>query len=261
MMWVGWTQLALLTGARKDLDVLAAMLGQMKFTWAEADATVSVAEKCWPGLTRRGVCTSETEDATGFMCAEYVAWASKCAWVLVAAEPGVSVDEVMASLPTPSQLAVFYRGGYKNSITGTMGWGSLVELVALVCEKFGRYEEALVYCEGCISHDYTQLGTLSSYTHVMGYRLKGRCLVQLGRLEEAAVAFEAAVTLGAEVGLHLHELLALAELQSYVKQEKTGQMKLAVRKMLGPSPTAAQLESLAMARLPPGVSLDVIMAG
>ena len=92
--------------------------------------------------------------------------------------------------------------------------------------------------------------------------MKGRCLAKIGRCEEAAAAFEAATTIGDEVGLYLHELLALAELQSFVGEREGGlsRMKQVALKMLGPTPTVAQWESLGKAQLPSGVTWGAIMA-
>ena len=63
------------------------------------------------------------------------------------------------------------------------------------------------------------------------------------------------------VGLYLHELLALAELYALRQQEQAmARMKLVVNKMLGPTPSKANLVSLGRVKLPAGVSLSAIMA-
>ena len=118
-------------------------------------------------------------------------------------------------------------------------------LIALVYEKYECYAQALASRQ-TLSY-LTNLGSASAYYWCAGHRIKGQCLAQTGNLDDAAQAFEAAATID-EVGLFLHELLA--------HEEDLRRIKLSVKKMLGPSPTAAQLASLSEAQFAEGVTWD-----
>ena len=136
--------------------------------------------------------------------------------------------------------------------------------VALVCEKFERFAEGLLWAEAATSDDCCNLGSNNFYIHADGHRVKGRCLARLGQGVEATVAFDAAIKIGSENGLYLHELLALAKLASLGlggdRAVLLKRMKAAAVKMIGEAPTAERLASLSKAKLPAGVTLGEIMA-
>ena len=259
--WWGWPNLALLVGADTELaQAVATIFAKAQLTWHTADATVDTAQPSWPSLTARGISSGDKEGDSGWASVEVWSWGSKLMWVLLASKPGVSAEEVMDGLPSVAELKIFLCSGNHNSALGCFGCATLTTLVGLVCEKMGHHEQALTWADATISPDYAGIGTMSEYAHAIGYRLKGRCLAQLGRTSDAVAVFEQVAALGDELGLYLHELLALAELQSLTGQKCMDRIKLAMHKMLGPTPTEAQVESISKAKLPPGVTWSMIMA-
>ena len=94
------------------------------------------------------------------MTAELVILYLKLMWVLLAAEPRVTAVEVMASLPDYDEVHTISMAYNATSTVGAMGWlPSAAYLLALVCEKFGRFEEAAPWAEAASSNDCGRLGT------------------------------------------------------------------------------------------------------
>lgn len=254
-----WAATALLTSDPGDMAAIAGMMTHANLTWAASDATVHGCKHLTEYITdaalgRPGFCTAE-----GFILL------NKLTWVLMAAEPGVAAEEVLASLPSRAEMRQILLGTSDTSITGAFGFItlSLPLLAALVCEKLEHYEEALPWAEAAASDDCGQLGSKCIITHAQAHRARGRCLAKLKKATEAAKAFEAAARIAANVGLHTEELLALSELFSIGTVDGDsclGRMRSVVKKMLGPEPARARLESLAKAKLPTGVTLEAIVA-
>jgi hypothetical protein len=275
----GWGKFSLVTSEQEDRDAMANVLLLAKCNWAEADNTVDQVIKNWPFVTVRGACTGEREGEPGFMSAELLAWANKLLWVLTASDPGVSAAEVMASLPSIEEMVVYNRGMFKTSIGSCCGVFTCVPTwIALVCEKFEAYEAALPWADAASSGDVTRLGTLNVVDTITSCRAKGRCLARLGRTVAAAQAFDASIAMSVENGLHLLELLAMAELHSFVRRYTDAdtdtaaanaggggammrRMKTVISKMFGQSPQRDRVESaLGKLQLPDGVTLAAIMA-
>ena len=255
-----WAPYVLLTRDPGDLASFAAMMTRASLTWSTAESTVQANKHhsvyiTDPALGRPGLST-----------AEHTILLNKLLWVLVAVEPGVTAEEVMASLPSPDEMQVMMLGTAKTSTIGGLGgMPSAPMLLALVCERFGRFQEALPWALAAASEDCSKLGTKNIFTHAQAHRAYGRCLEKLGKAKEAAGAFEHAAKIGATAGLHLEVLLALSELHSSLRDQHASEdlmarMKLAVHEMLGAEPAPAKLKSLAKAKLAPGVTLDAIMA-
>eukprot|EP01051_Picozoa_sp_SAG22_P009412 SAG22_NODE_784_length_7228_cov_10.581620_3_plen_237_part_00 len=110
-------------------------------------------------------------------------------WVLVAADPGVTAEEVMSSLPSPDEVTVqaMLLGFSKTSIVGAMGcFPTAPLLLALVCEKFGRWAEAVSWAEAAASEDCSKMGTKSVVLSPAAHRVHGRCLAKFGKTTDAS---------------------------------------------------------------------------
>ena len=257
VLW-GWS-VSLLTGDPADAAAVVAMMSKAELTWTEASSTVNAYKHLVVHL-HQGQKPS-WDAGGGFMTAELVILYLKLMWVLLAAEPGVTAVEVMASLPEYDEVHMISMAYNATSTVGATGWlPSAAYLLALVCEKFGRFEEAAPWAEAASSNDCGRLGTKNVFIHAQARRAHGRCLSKLGKAIEAVQAFESAAQIGASSGLYLEELLALAELQSFTGQESMHRIKSAMHKMLGPTPTEAQMKSITKANLPAGVTWNMIMA-
>eukprot|EP01050_Picozoa_sp_SAG11_P000362 SAG11_NODE_10_length_27955_cov_15.365235_14_plen_285_part_00 len=256
-----WGPFAMLTGQQRNLMTISKTMARCKLTWAEAESTIDSCQHLIQYVVDRGT----KEGVPGFTTAEFITWMNKILWVLVSAQPGVTEAEVMAQLPTVAEMQGFHLGLCKTAPGASMGIfcnGPPVS-VALLCEKFERYADAVPWAAAATSEDSSNFGSNDSFAHAEGYRVMGRCLARLGQDAKATAAFEAAIQVGATSGLHLHVLLALSELLSYKlggeRAELMARMKVMVRQLVGSAPTTNQLESLARAQLA-GVTLADIMA-
>jgi len=256
--------LSLLTRDPSDMAVVAAAMSKANMTWSEVESTVHTHQSHSPYIY-------VDEAHPGIVTAEMLILLNKLIWVLLATEPGVTAAEILASLPDFDEVHKISMSTAQTGVHGAMGCTPTAGfLLAMVCEKYGRFEEAVPWAAAAASDDCGQLGTKNVYMHSQARRVHGRCLAKLGKATEAVEAFESAAKIGAESGLFLEELLALSELHSFVggqyAQGTMGRMKLVVTKMLGLSPkmklavTTERLESLAKAKLAAGVTLGAIMA-
>lgn len=200
--------------------------------------------------------------------AEQWEWVVKLLWIMVAPDPGVSTEQVAAALPSIEEIVVYANAGLPHSYMHSIGdwYINLFVAAAQVCEKLGLHEQALIYAEEAATNtDVTKAGTCVASTQCEGFRCKGRCLAAMGKTQAAEEALESALKTVAGLGYFLLEVLALRDLKVCVldkdgrAEEGTTRLKASVLQLLGATPTAENVEALALA-LGPEVDLHSVLA-
>jgi hypothetical protein len=179
-----------------------ALLSAFGLSWAAAATTVDAVTESSPNIRKRG----RTEQGQ-FWSAEQWEWFAKCAFWLCAAEPGVSRDEVAASLPSISAI-VDMQSCPGADVMSNWTFCNLFVSVACVWESLGRHDSALRYATAALENDMIHSGTVIPCARISAYCIQGRTRAALGHTKAAAIAFEAAVELADKHELWL--LLALA---------------------------------------------------
>ena len=202
------------------------------------------------------------------MTVEANEWLNRLMWILVAPDPGVTTEELAATLPSVEDIVVITNAGLPHSyVHVAFDWYSnMFVLAALACEKLGMHEQALTYAEEAATNtDLTKAGTYNPGVHCQGFRVKGRCLAATGRAQAAEEALESALKSVAGCGLFLLEVLALRDLKVCVldtdcrAEEGSARLKASVLQLLGSTPAAEELEALASA-LGPEVDLRSVLS-
>lgn len=198
---------------------------------------------------------------------EILALMTKMLWIMTTPDPGVTVDEVVAVLPSVEDCVRHANAGFEHSFAhiGYDWYLNLFVALAHGCEKLGLHDQALKYAEEAATNiDITEAGTIVPGTHCQGFRVKGRCLAAMGKPKEAEESFESALDRVAGCGFHLLETLALRDLKVFVLDKdgrsESGSMRLkaSILQLLGASPTSEQVEALALA-LGPVVDLSAVL--
>ena len=200
--------------------------------------------------------------------AEQWEWYLKLLWIMVAPDPGISAEQVAAALPSIEEIVVYSNAGLPHSYMNAVGewYLNLFVLAAQACEKLGLHEQGLIYAEEAATNtDVTKAGTCVPGTQCQGFRFKGRCLAAMGKTQAAEEALESALKAVAGLGYFLLEVLALRDLKVCVldkdgrAEEGTTRLKASVLQLLGATPTAENVEALALA-LGPEVDLRSVLA-
>ena len=114
-------------------------------------------------------------------------------------------------------------------------------LAALVCEKFGRLEDALTYVNVIFDREPNRGGDHKTTSHVSGLCLKGRVLAAQGRKEQAEAMIEAAIEKAEAFELNLMVALALRDLCCCVltsgprNRASRSRLGAVLRKLKGPA--------------------------
>jgi len=210
-----WAILQAATGLDYGRDKLVSLMVDAGLTYATAEA--SVADHQIPWVRPLGD-TTVTEHFGYYSPAERILWTAKMAWVLIAKDPGVSAETILADLPsvdaTIEQLMCQRMQSCCHAIMGAPY--NTFFAMACVCEKFGAYERALEYANAALSTDLARAGTTLPIARAQSSVLKGRMLASLGRTAEAAATLEAAADEAHQYGLRLHEAFALRDLKLLV---------------------------------------------
>ena len=130
-------------------EAVAGLLEAAQMTWSTADATIDELVPVLNGIVRaRGDRTMDTNYVAG----EQYSIMGRCSYILMADDAHVPDDAIMAGLPSveecgASVVTMSNIGSLHNS---TQGQANTFLCCAAVCEKLGRYAEALAYAEaGC----------------------------------------------------------------------------------------------------------------
>ena len=122
---------------------------------------------------------------------------------------------------------------------------------ALLLEKVGRVDEALVWAERVATIvDPLQGASLSPIVPARGLLIKGRCLASKGQADEAEEALSSAAKKFDGSGWFLGEVLALRDLLVCVLRpagregEGIGRLKESIVRLLGAEPTEEDLDVL-----------------
>eukprot|EP01046_Picozoa_sp_COSAG06_P043409 COSAG06_NODE_5682_length_3323_cov_3.426489_2_plen_973_part_01 len=151
-------------------------------------------------------------------------WLLKFMLALCGGEAFVSKQELIASCPTPSQLAEFCckspeaPGGAVDSAPVNT-WTSVHLLAALTLSENNVDEEALGYLSVIHELDPNRGGDPKATSHALGHCLRGRIMARRGQLKTAAEAFDKAVAIADRIDLPLLIALAMRDLQLCVLGE------------------------------------------
>eukprot|EP01045_Picozoa_sp_COSAG04_P004647 COSAG04_NODE_205_length_20393_cov_45.275796_13_plen_2486_part_00 len=207
-----WAAFVYTSGLSHWYEKTAALMGQAGMTYHTANATLDSCLTPW--IRKRG---DDTKNVY-FTTAECFAWAGQMTYVLVASDPGVSPEEVIAALPTIEDIVRCTITFDEFSQTHALfGWyAHLFYLVAAVCEKLGSLDKALHYIDAGLSADLPNGGTQLPNSRTLLNVMRGRVLASLGRSTEAASVLEASVEMARKFGFRLFELYALRDLKLLV---------------------------------------------
>jgi hypothetical protein len=180
-------------------------------TWQSADSTIdSIMDEATIGWMRaRGDRTRGTYNH----CVETNAWLVKCGHLLVAKDPGVSEEAVMAQLPSVEQAREFLLTEAASSCDVTVDDNNLFVLMATVCDMYGQHDRGIEYCDAALCTDVSKAGSLCATDQILAGSRQGRHLSALGRNADAALAFEAAADEARRFGWRLYEAFALRDLK------------------------------------------------
>ena len=201
------------------------------------------------------------------MTAEYCSWMYKLTWIMASPDPGMTAQEFADALPTFDQVVTMSNAGLPHSYFHLVNdHFNLVALIAEACEKMGLYEQGLDFAEKAASNiDITQGGSFMPSVQWRGYRTKGRCLVAMGKPEEAEAAFELALSSIKGFEYFLLEALCLRDLKVLVldqngrSAEGSTRLKAAICTLLGDAPVTEQLVEL-KASLGDAIDLSAMFA-
>jgi hypothetical protein len=89
------------------------------------------------------ICSGDDTMGVHLVTSEHVSWMYKLGYVLIAPEPGISVEEVMSALPTIEEMIPMLNAGFPYSWLASISTMNLIALAAEVCDKLGQHERAL----------------------------------------------------------------------------------------------------------------------
>ena len=234
-------------------------------TWSNAEDYVDTLLEPVRGMVRaRGDKTAGQH----LLTTEYASWMYRFRGITMAAEPGVSADELADTLPSIEDMIWMANAGLPSSWVHTGFAGANLFVAACeACEKLGLHELALEYAEhATTTTDLTKGGCILPSEHFRAHCCKGRCLAALGKAHEAEAALEAALACVESLpGYTLQRVLALGDLKVHVLDkdgrgaEGSARLKVAIHQMLGESPAAEQLAELAPA-LGGAIDLAAVLA-
>ena len=187
------------------------MMSRAGLTWLSADSTVDqmVTDNNFPWWRPRG----KRNRGTQTHAAETFSWMAKCGYLLVARDPGVTVEEVTAGLPSVQEAIDCLLTEQNSSLDTAFNDLNPFPFFALACEKVGAYDRALEYCAASLCTDLSKAGSQAPTVHAIAGATKGRCLSALGRTADAGLAFEAAAEEAHRFGWWLYEVHALRDLK------------------------------------------------
>ena len=154
---------------------------------------------------------------TGFL------WTLKSLWGLVGDVDEAELEQFVATLPSPRELAlqdVVHMPEYAVgpfSIRMGCGFCSLL-WPALLYERLGQAELALECCALVVETDQSKGGDPHPEMHSMAHRCRGRILAASGDASQAEAAFEESVASASCADLWLLEALAIRDLAESVLQ-------------------------------------------
>jgi hypothetical protein len=221
-------------------QAMVSLLAVCQLSWDQLEATVDDAVETLSWLRPRG---DKTADGSMPITAEAFCTTIKCSYILMASDPRVSDEEIMQSLPTVEQVveSECAMPGVGNIISMShILWNSFLSCAA-VCEKLGRYDEALSYTAAGLVPDSTKVGTTLVLTRVLLLSIQARALVALGRKADAGIIFEAAIDEAHRYGLFLYEAFALRDLKVCLLDEMahgehgSRRLGVALRQLTGPA--------------------------
>ena len=140
----------------------------------------------------------------------------KCAHALVGGARGISKQEVLDGLPSVTELI---HGSMTMSacsiFTSSMDFHlNPLLVVAAVCEALGEHPLTLTYLQAVLNADLSQAGCGEiPSTRTIGLVMQGRANAALGRVVNAAAAFEEAAATAHRYQLWLFEAYALRDLK------------------------------------------------
>lgn len=136
----------------------------------------------------------------------------RCGYYLVAEDPGIAPEEV--ELPSVEQIVVYSCAdcGFSKLHWTCGAMQNLFIVAAQVSEKLGRHQDAISYADG-VFFSKERAGTELPCAQIIGHGIRGRSFAGLGRIVEAAAAFEAAAQLAGRWGYRLWEAFALRDLK------------------------------------------------
>jgi hypothetical protein len=139
---------------------------------------------------------------------------NRCAYILMASDPHVSDDEIIAGLPSVDEIIATQITNVGGELMhATHGHVNSFVSCAAVCDKMERYSEAMIYTSAGMVKDFKQAGTTAITSRVLLQTIQGRALAALGRQGEAAAVFEAAYQEAHRYGLWLYAAFALRDLK------------------------------------------------
>jgi hypothetical protein len=192
-------------------EMIANMMASCQLTWSKADDTIDRGASAV--FRPRG---DRTADGSYWHSVENIATVAKCGYILMAADPRVSDEEIMLGLPSVEQAiaeSCTFPSPVGSCATMTHSLWNQLMLCAAVCEKLGRYDNALVYATAALGPDSAKLGTVVPAERVLLQSIQARSLAALGRISDAAATFEAAAAEAHRYGLFLYEAFALRDLK------------------------------------------------
>ena len=223
-------------------EEMATLMAQVGLSYKAASATWDSCKISW--IRPRG----DTTMNVYYTSTEHFTWQAQMCYVLMAKDPGVLSDEIIAGLPTVTEviLAVVCWDEMMPSLSLGNTFNVFCVLAA-VCEKLGSYERALGYADAGLSPDLTKGGTPLPISRAVLCTLRGRVLASLGRSAEAGEALEAAAEEAHKYGLFLYEAFALRDLKTMVLDAmghgESGSRRLgaALRQLKSPAETLTSL--------------------
>ena len=213
-------------------DELCVQMKELGFTWDDAVASTTKYGSSMPTYFR----AHGSREMEGMIAMDAISWQAKMLYVLVASWRDVpKADVILAVLPSPDELSEFLaiseNAATKEKIATGVHFVALHLIAALVCEKFGQLDDALVYVDVIFTREPNRGGDYKTTSKISGLCLKGRILAAQGRKDQAEAAFEAAIEQAEAHQLNLMIALALRDIQKCVFT--SGPRNRAIRSRLG----------------------------
>ena len=157
--------------------------------------------------------------------------------------------EMLAEMPNPDALAALGQLTPTHHHAHLAAHSSLF-WNALVQERFGTSENALLFCAKALDPDSTKGGDGNVWIACLAHCCRGRIFASEGKPQEATAAFEAAIT-AARSHLYTYlEAFALRELTVHVlkpqgkKADGVRRMRAPLEQLVGPRSSLARLPFL-----------------
>ena len=192
---------------------IAKLMDDYNLTWSAAGTKVGKLTQSW---FRK---TGDNTVGQHVIGADALTWYCRAAHVLVAGTRSMSKQELLDGLPTvPEMVHELMTMPACSIVTSSVECfqNPLMSLAALCCE-LDDHSRALAYLEAALSKDLSQAGCGEiPSTRAVGCAMQGRAFAALGRIEDAAAAFEAAAATAHRYKLWLFEAYALRDLKLLV---------------------------------------------